>query len=489
MDKVKSWWAAHGMTKRRLIQLYAALLYNAHVKGFIEGNIYTGPVKNICVPGFNCYSCPGAIGSCPLGALQNALASSGARAPWYVLGILLLFGLTLGRIVCGWLCPLGMLQELLHKLPTPKWQKNRVTRALSWVKYAVLLVFVIALPLYFGWAEHLPVPAFCKYICPAGTAEGALPLMTNPVNGDKVPMLGALFTNKFVLLVVISVLCVFAYRAFCRFLCPLGAIYGLFAKLSVLGVKVSPKACIDCGKCVQHCKMDIRRVGDHECIQCGECIPVCPTQSISWKGGAIRLHPNEGEAPAKPAAPSKRRTVIGWLAALAVLAGVMVWVNQPAAPAEPETPVIVDDGTPVGHEVGMRAPDFTVPLYQPLSGDFTLSEHRGKVVVLNFWATWCPACVEELPHFAQLQQNYPDDVAVIAVHHSLVTEDVQAYLDRLGVTGMAFALDADGSVIAAYNGSTMLPMTVVIGRDGKIAYNSTGSVTYELLEALVQPLR
>ena len=77
-------------SKRRLIQLYTALLYNAHAKGFIEGNIYTGSSKMLCAPGLNCYSCPGAIGACPLGALQNAVASSGHRAPVYVLGILLL---------------------------------------------------------------------------------------------------------------------------------------------------------------------------------------------------------------------------------------------------------------------------------------------------------------------------------------------------------------------------------------------------------------
>lgn len=130
--RLSAWWAAHGPTKRRLIQVYAALLYNAHAKGFIQGDIYTGPIKNLCVPGLNCYSCPGAIGACPLGALQNALAATGSRAPWYVLGILLLFGLTLGRTICGWLCPMGLIQELLHKIPTPKLKKSRITRALSY---------------------------------------------------------------------------------------------------------------------------------------------------------------------------------------------------------------------------------------------------------------------------------------------------------------------------------------------------------------------
>ena len=143
-NAISAWWAAHKPTRRRLIQVYAALLYNAHAKGFIKGDIYTGPLKNVCVPGFNCYSCPGAIGACPLGALQNALASSGTRAPLYGLGILLLFGLTLGRTICGWLCPLGLIQELLHKIPTPKVRKSRATRALSWLKYIVLGVFVVA---------------------------------------------------------------------------------------------------------------------------------------------------------------------------------------------------------------------------------------------------------------------------------------------------------------------------------------------------------
>ena len=95
------WIKAHLPTQRRLIQLYAALLHNAHVKGFITGNIYTGQSKILCTPGFNCYSCPGAVGACPLGALQNAIASSGSRTPVYVLGILMLFGLILGRTICG----------------------------------------------------------------------------------------------------------------------------------------------------------------------------------------------------------------------------------------------------------------------------------------------------------------------------------------------------------------------------------------------------
>ena len=68
-----NWLRCHAPTRQRWIQLYAALLYNAHLKGFIQGEIYTGPLKNLCVPGLNCYSCPGAVGACPLGSLPRCV--------------------------------------------------------------------------------------------------------------------------------------------------------------------------------------------------------------------------------------------------------------------------------------------------------------------------------------------------------------------------------------------------------------------------------
>ncbi len=473
MDKLKSWWQRHRPTKRRLIQVYAALLHNAHLKGFIEGEIYTGPAKNLCVPGLNCYSCPAAVGSCPLGALQNALASTGARAPSYVLGILLLFGLILGRTICGWLCPMGLAQELLHRLPTPKVRKGRVTRVLSYLKYVLLAVFVIGIPLFYGLCQ-IPLPAFCKYICPAGTGEGAIGLLAHPDNADLFSMLGPLFTSKFVILVLIVAACVFVYRAFCRFLCPLGAIYGLFAKVSLLGVKVVPDKCTGCGLCVSHCPMDIRHVGDHECIACGLCVDKCPTKAIQWKGGKILLHPNEMSAPVPGSKPRPWRRIVASAVLLAVLAGALLAFNRP----EP-----ISDA-PVGMAPGERCADFSIPLYGAEGGSFTLSEQRGKVVVLNFWATWCTPCIAELPFFQQLHDAYGGDVAVIAIHSDLVTEDVQGWLDSKGYT-LPFGQDTDGSVIRSLGGSTMLPMTVVLDRNGTILYNAVGSLDYAQLEALV----
>ena len=315
---------------RRLVQLYSALLYNAHLRGFIDGEIYVGRAKTVCVPGFNCYSCPGAIGACPLGSIQNALAAAGHQAGWYVLGIILFYGVILGRTICGWLCPLGLIQELLHKIPTPKIRKSRITRVLSWLKYILLAVFAVAIPLWYGLRHNMPLPGFCKYICPAGTFEGAIGLLANPVNSEKFSMLGILFTRKFIIMLLIGLLCIFCYRTFCRFICPLGAIYGLFNSFNVIGVKVDSSRCSGCGSCVCSCGMDVRHVGDHECINCGRCMEVCTRNAISIKVGSFTL-----KAPADKTDSLNRDQDINrkhvfriiWSAALVFLCAALLWFN------------------------------------------------------------------------------------------------------------------------------------------------------------------
>lgn len=270
-------------SKRRLIQIYAMLLYNANMRGFVTGDIFVGNTKTVCLPGMNCYSCPGAIGACPLGSIQNALAESKTKAPTYVLGIILLYCIIFGRWICGWLCPGGLLQELLYKIKTPKLKKNRITRTLSYFKYVLLVVLVIIIPLMYGVVQDLPIPAFCKYVCPIGTFEGAVLLLSNSNNATFFAQLGSLFTWKFAILIGFIVGSIFIYRFFCRFFCPLGALYGIFNKLSIIGVKVDKSKCNHCGACVSNCKMDVMEVGDHECIQCGECIKTCHSCAISWK--------------------------------------------------------------------------------------------------------------------------------------------------------------------------------------------------------------
>ncbi len=260
------------MVRRRYTQLIAAVLYNCNIKGFMTGSIYKGPIKGFCAPGINCYSCPGAVTSCPLGSLQTGLLSSKYKVPYYVLGTIILMGLFLGRFICGFLCPFGLFQELIYKIPTKKIKKNKVTRIMSCLKYIILAVFVIIIPLV------KLVPGFCKYICPAGTLEAGIPLVISEprLRG----LVGFLFSWKIFILVVILFICTFCYRSFCRFICPLGAIYSFFAPVAVVGVKVDTGKCINCDKCVENCLMDVRKVGDRECIHCGECIHHCPVEAI-----------------------------------------------------------------------------------------------------------------------------------------------------------------------------------------------------------------
>ena len=263
---------------RSYVQLIAAVLYNCNIKGFADASIYQGNIKGLCVPGLNCYSCPGAIGACPLGSLQTGLLSSRYKVPYYILGTLLLFGLFLGRFICGWICPFGFIQELIYKIPSKKIRKNKVTGLLTYLKYVILIIFVIVIPL---WKL---IPGFCKYICPVGTLEGGIFLTyMDPALRQ---ITGILFTWKVFLMVLILVICVFCYRMFCRFLCPLGAIYSFFNPIAFFGIKVDDKKCIHCDRCVKNCRMDVRHICDRGCIHCGDCIKHCPVDAISF--GSIK---------------------------------------------------------------------------------------------------------------------------------------------------------------------------------------------------------
>ena len=263
------------MKKRNLIQLITAILYNCNFTGFIKSEIYTGDIKKICVPGLNCYSCPGAIASCPLGSFQSALLNTKYNGiPFYVLGFLILFGIILARIICGFLCPFGLLQDLLYKIKTKKIKKNKITKKLSYLKYIILIIFILIIPIIFL------TPGFCKYICPQGTFSGGLPLIFG--NDYLKYMIGKIFTLKIIILIICLSLVIFIYRAFCRFICPLGAIYSFFNKISIFGMIVDENKCTHCNKCIKICKMDIEKVGDRECIACTECINICPEKVIKF---------------------------------------------------------------------------------------------------------------------------------------------------------------------------------------------------------------
>ncbi|GAA0735158.1 4Fe-4S binding protein [Clostridium oceanicum] len=270
-----------GNFKRRIVQFATALVTNINLKGFTKGTIYRGNSKKICVPGLNCYSCPGAIGSCPIGSLQSVLGAARFHISYYILGFLIFIGVLFGRLVCGWMCPFGLIEDLLYKIPSPKFKIHKRLRFLKYLKYVILLVFVIIIPMFFTNSFNMGEPAFCKYICPSGTVLGGIPLTL--IDKSLRPALGFLFQWKVSVLVFISVLSIIVYRPFCRFICPLGAIYSLFNPISIFSFKVDKNKCTSCRACSNKCKLDIeiyKKPNSLECIRCGECIKSCPTKAI-----------------------------------------------------------------------------------------------------------------------------------------------------------------------------------------------------------------
>ena len=295
---------------RRAIQLFFAAATNSYVTGFAAGSLYQGGLKQLCTPGLNCYSCPGAVLSCPIGSLQAVIGSQAFNISLYVLGLITMFGALLGRTVCGFLCPFGMIQEWLHKIPFP-WKKNRFRgdKPLRKLKYLVLAVMVIVLPMVAVSESGAGTPAFCKYVCPAGTLEAGIPLVYFNSGGlraapapagqggssgllksvsirPQAPVLktGALFNWKLALLAAVVLLSVVNYRPFCKYICPLGAMYGLMNPLSLHRLRFAGDKCVACGACARACGMGLdpsKKANTAECVRCGDCVNACPTGALS----------------------------------------------------------------------------------------------------------------------------------------------------------------------------------------------------------------
>lgn len=299
-----------------IVQSCFFILTNSFMVGWFKGTIYQGKVKYICVPGMNCYSCPGAWGACPIGALQAVLNDSDPEKTWfdsntstvvqypkywiafYVIGIIMVIGALCGRLVCGLLCPFGWIQDLLYKIPVKKLKLPRDERRINaskhpgavrfflgldkylrYAKYAFLIVMVIFLPLIIK-AD----PWFCKYVCPSGMLIGGIPLMS--MNESLASVAGNLTLLKMCIMVTLLVMSVFLYRPFCRYICPLGAIYSFMNPISLYKYGIDDSKCNrckGCSACANACPMGIDPVktpNNPECIRCGTCNATCPQKAI-----------------------------------------------------------------------------------------------------------------------------------------------------------------------------------------------------------------
>lgn len=280
-------------TVRRWVQLLSTLLFNGSWDFPATRMIYQGPLKVICAPGLNCYSCPASTTSCPIGSLQQlfggirpALESGQFYFGLYVVGFMGVMGGVLGRAVCGWLCPFGLIQDLLYKIPS---RKFGIPHGLRYLKYALLLFFVVIFPLLiidqFGAGE----PWFCKYICPAGTLTAGIPLLI--MQPSLRQAVGLLFLNKLLIMVMFMIWAIYASRPFCRTTCPLGAFYALFSKVRLVKLRLDASRCTNCKACHQVCPMGVKfneSPDDAECITCLACMDrACEFDAISLEIGGV----------------------------------------------------------------------------------------------------------------------------------------------------------------------------------------------------------
>lgn len=281
---------------RKIIQIVCSVLTNGYLIFPWSKQIYQGPLKVICSPGLNCYSCPASTTYCPIGAIQQLLL--GVRFSMetgayyfgsYVIGSIGLIASLTGRLTCGWLCPFGFIQEVLYKIPTQR--KVLIKQELRYVKYIVLILMVFIFPVMITDEWGMGKPWFCKYLCPAGTLEAGIPMLF--LQPELRGTIGKLFINKLFWMISFLLLSVISCRPFCKIACPLGAFYGFFNKFSILQLHLNKHNCTDCGACKKICPMDIqfnKTQNSPECILCMKCMTsACKHNAISvhWAGTTV----------------------------------------------------------------------------------------------------------------------------------------------------------------------------------------------------------
>jgi ferredoxin-type protein NapH len=220
-------------------------------------------MHTVCGPVFHCYSCPLATFACPIGVLANFSALH--VFPFAALGTLLLVGAVFGSFVCGWACPFGFLQDLIDRVPT---RKFTLPSWLGGIRYVVLVGLVMAVPYLWGEAH----PLFICRLCPAGALEATVPnVIHTAISGPAIVWPTA---TKLAILILFVVAMLFTWRPWCTVLCPLGAIYALLNRSSILLLRFRQDRCLDCKLCRSLCHgggKPERRVDSMQCVRCLEC--------------------------------------------------------------------------------------------------------------------------------------------------------------------------------------------------------------------------
>jgi len=249
--------------KRRFVQTISLLILHSS----------WGPqIKWICTPVLSCHSCVLSWFACPIGVFVHFAGYH--TFPFLALGIILLLGVLLGRLLCGWACPFGFLQDLLYKIPSrkislPHWADN--------IKYFVLIIMVLLLPFIFGEETWY---SFCR-ICPASALQVSLPsLISSQFNNISVGTI-----VRFAFLFIIITLAILCSRSFCRTICPIGALLAPLNYISFWTIKIPQDKCISCKRCDKICITDVepsKRIIENiapnrelDCVVCHDCKSAC----------------------------------------------------------------------------------------------------------------------------------------------------------------------------------------------------------------------
>ncbi|MHC4146027.1 MAG: 4Fe-4S binding protein [Planctomycetota bacterium] len=225
-------------------------------------------LHTVCSPVFHCYACPLATFACPIGIIAQFSALH--LFPFMAVGLLIAFGALFGSLICGWMCPFGFLQDLAAKVPIPKFDPPKLA---GYLRYVMLIGTVLAIPYLFG-EEH---PLFVCRICPAGALEAAVPNMLGQAfAGEQIAWPNAV---KLIILILFLIAIFFMKRPWCRLLCPLGAIFSLFNRVSVFFLRLDADECTHCEQCHKLCEYGIepeKTPNNLDCVRCLECTKCSP---------------------------------------------------------------------------------------------------------------------------------------------------------------------------------------------------------------------
>ena len=269
------------LKNRRLYQFLTAILANFPLCNFFTARLYTGKLKSIPLPIMNCYACPASVYSCPIGTLSHFLVVS--KVPLLTLGVIAAVSASFGRWICGWVCPFGLLQDLLHKIPSAKFE---LPRPFVYVKYLMLIFGVLLLPYLFK--EHY----FCM-VCPTGTLEAGIYWVA--VSTMILNMAGAFFLFKLALTSMFLYGSIFIKRPFCRYFCPLGALFSLFNAISIVDFKLEKEECSQCNLCQKSCPVNYRiyeNPNSPACLRCLNCVRICRAVNVNLLGGKVGYRKN-----------------------------------------------------------------------------------------------------------------------------------------------------------------------------------------------------